>query len=236
MRIKKAVILAAGKGTRMLPLTEKIPKVLVPINGKPFLHYLINNLKGAGFSEFGIIAGYKKEQIEKFIKENKINGVIIEQKEQLGTGHALMQAENFSVNEYFVVVNGDNLYSQNDLKKIAIDKNISHIASFHSETPEKYGVLISDEENNLLEIKEKPKEFHGNSVNIGLYKFTPEIFDELKKIKKSARGEYELTDAITLLAKQKKVKVQKIDDYWLDLGSIEDISGVEEKIKKLYLN
>ena len=75
--------------------------------------------------------------------------------------------------------------------------------------------------------KQKPEEFIGNLINTGLYKFTPEIFEALEKIELSPRGEYELTDAITILAKQKKVKITKVHDYWLDMGSIADIPKVE---------
>ena len=96
----KAVILAAGKGTRMLPLTENIPKVLVPIADKPFLWYLLKNLQKAGITEFGLIVGYKRELIRDFIKHEKIEGItFIEQNKQLGTGHALMQAKEFAGNE-----------------------------------------------------------------------------------------------------------------------------------------
>ena len=80
----KAIILAAGKGTRMLPLTENVPKVLVEVNRKPFLYYVIENLKKAGFDEFGIIVGYLKEKIAEFIESNGINATLIEQKQTNG--------------------------------------------------------------------------------------------------------------------------------------------------------
>ena len=91
----KAVILAAGKGTRMLPLTETIPKVLVEVNGKPFLHYVIENLKKAGFTELGIVVGYMKEKVAEFLKNNQIEATLIEQEQQLGTGDAIKKAKDF---------------------------------------------------------------------------------------------------------------------------------------------
>ncbi|MBW2981468.1 NTP transferase domain-containing protein [Candidatus Woesearchaeota archaeon] len=227
----KVAIMAAGKGTRMLPLTERIPKVLVKINGKPFLYYVLENLKKAGFNEFGIIIGYKKEQFPKFLKKYGFKAELIEQIEQKGTGHAVMQAKDFTKNENFVVLGGDNLWSASDLKAVAKEDELNYIAGIEVENPEKYGVLIT-KNNSLIKIKEKPKEFVGNLINTGLYKFTPEIFSALEKIKESERGEYELTDAISLLAKQGKVKVIKVKDYWIDLGSKEDIPEVEEEIKK----
>lgn len=226
--VNKAVILAAGKGTRMLPLTEKTPKVLIKINEKPFLSYIIENLKQAGITRFGIIAGYLKEQVKDFIKEQDIDATIIFQEEQKGTGHALMQAKDFCGDDNFIALGGDNLWSPEDLREISKDDGKIHISGIKSENPEKYGVLIKDKDNNLIEIKEKPKEFVGNIINTGLYKFTPEIFKRLEQIKESERGEYELTDAITSLAKEGKVKVIEVKDYWLDLGSKEDIPKVEK--------
>lgn len=231
----KVVILAAGKGTRMLPLTETIPKVLVKVNGKPFLSYVIQNLKKAGFTELGIVVGYKKEKIAEFLTKNNIKATLIEQKEQKGTGDALMQAKSFCGKENFISIGGDNLCSVTDFKAIAIDDNKIYVAGIHSEEPKKYGVLIADKNNNLIEIKEKPKKFVGDIINTALYKFTPKIFEALQQIKESERKEYELPDALTLLAKQGKVKVVEVKDYWLDLGCKEDIPKAEVFLKRLGL-
>lgn len=224
--------MAAGKGTRMLPLTETIPKVLIEINGKPFLYYVIENLKKAGFDEFGIIAGYMKEKIEDFITTNNINATIIEQKEQLGTGHAVMQAKDFCKDENFIVLGGDNLFSVDDLKAINRQDNFCYVVGKVEDDPSKYGVFVVEGEK-LVRIIEKPKQFVGNLINIGLYKFTPEIWQALDQIKLSPRGEYEITDAISILAAQEKVKAFRLKNYWIDLGSKEDISKVEEAIREL---
>jgi len=229
----KAVIMAAGKGTRMLPLTKTVPKVLIEINGKPFLHYVIENLKKAGFNEFGIIAGYLKEKIEDFAKQNNLNAEIIEQKEQLGTGHAVMQARDFCKDESFIVLGGDNLFSVEDLKSINNKDEFSYIIGKKVEDPSRYGVLIV-KGNKLVKIVEKPKEFVGDLINIGLYKFTPEIWQALDQIELSPRAEYELTDAINILAEKGKVKAMKLKNYWIDLGSKEDIPNVSKAISKLF--
>ena len=165
----KVVILAAGKGTRMLPLTKKTPKVLIPIAGKPFIWYLIENLKQAGVDEFGLIVGYKKEKIISFVKEIGLDAEIIEQKEQLGTGHALMQARDFVGYEKFLAINGDNLFSASDIKKILLmEPNV--IAGFEVSNPSAYGVLIVDRKR-LVRIDEKPKRPVSNLINTGLYLF-----------------------------------------------------------------
>ncbi|MFA6273838.1 MAG: sugar phosphate nucleotidyltransferase [Candidatus Paceibacterota bacterium] len=226
----KIVILAAGKGVRMLPLTNDIPKVLVKINGKEFLYYVIKNLQKASYKNFCLIVGYKKEKIEEFLKRENIKAELIEQKEIKGTGDAVMQAKSFVGQDNFIVLGGDNLWSSQDLASVNKEDTYNYISAIEVNNPEKYGVLV--EENNFLkEIKEKPKDFVGNLINTGLYKFTPEIFEALEKIKISPRGEYELTDAITLLAKEKKVKVLKIKDYWKDLGSLSDIEPMDEFLK-----
>lgn len=227
----KAVIMAAGKGVRMLPLTEKVPKVLVEVNGKPFLYYAIKSLQRAGYGELGIIVGYKKEQFSPFLKKYGFRATLIEQKEQKGTGHAVMQAEKFAGSENFIVLGGDNLWSASDLKAMMQDDPFCYVAGIESKNPEKYGVLVTAGEN-LLEIKEKPKEHAGNLISTGLYKFSPDIFEALKLIELSPRGEYELTDAITLLARQGKAKAKRIKDYWLDLGCLDDIPKAEKFLKE----
>jgi len=92
--------------------------------------------------------------------------------------------------------------------------------------PEKYGVLAA-KDGKLIRIHEKPKEFVGDLINTGLYKFTPEIYNYLAQIKLSPRGEYELTDALTLLAQKENVVVVQVKDYWLDLGTTADILKIE---------
>ena len=226
----KVVILAAGMGTRMLPLTNEIPKVLVKTNEKEFLYYVIKSLQKAGYENFCLIVGYKKEKIEEFLKRENIKAKIIEQEKQSGTGNAVTCAKEFVGNENFIVLGGDGLWSSLDFKQMDKPDNFNYISEIETKSPEKYGVLV--EKNGFLkEIKEKPKEFCGNLINTGLYKFTPEIFDALSKISLSPRGEHELTDAITILAKQKKVKIIKVKGFWKDLGSMKDIEPISNFLR-----
>ncbi len=229
--IKKVVIMAAGNGVRMLPLTKLVPKPLIQVNRKPFLYYLLSHLNKAGYTDIAIIVGHKSELMPLFLKEYKFKATLILQKKRLGTAHALKCAKDFVGNEQFIVLGGDNLWSVKDLKKIAIDNPFNYIAASKSNEPEKYGVLIEDN-GTLKKIIEKPQKFVGNLINTGLYKFSPEIFNAISQIKKSSRGEYELTDAITLLAKKDKVKVLKLKDYWLDLGKIPDIRKIGKFLDK----
>jgi len=228
----KAVIMAAGKGTRMLPLTKKVPKVLVEVNGKPFLYYVLKHLKEAGFDEFAIIVGHLKEKFPAFLEKYGFKAELIEQTEQKGTGHAAKLAKDFAGGENFILLGGDNLWSAKDLKAIGANDEFCYIAGMKVENPQKYGVLV-EKNGKLARIHEKPEKYVGDLINTGLYKLTPEIFEALDKIPLSPRGEYELTDAITMLAEQGKVYVYALKDYWLDLGCKEDIVKAGNFLKNL---
>lgn len=228
----KVVILAAGKGTRMLPLTKEVPKVLVDVHKKPFLWYVFNTLIKAGYDNIGLVVSYKKAKIEEFLKKYGFTATLIDQGEPLGTGHAVNVTKEFVGDSQFIVISGDNLYSINDIEAIKNKDEFCYVCGIKTETPEKYGIFVHDQ-GFLKEIVEKPKKFVGDIANTGLYKFTPEIFKELTKVKKNEKGEIYLTDAITALAKRRKVKVHQIQDFWLDLGSISDIPVVEKKLKEL---
>lgn len=228
----KAVVLAAGKGTRLLPLTEKVPKVLVEVNGRPFLDYVLENLHQAGYTEIGLVVGYLKEKMKEFAQNRDYHLTLIDQKEQRGTGHALLQAKQFCGADDFIVVGGDNFFSADDLRSMRKKDHFNYILAKEVADPRKYGVLVLGKDDLLIRIIEKPAEFVGNLVNLGLYKFTKEVWPELEKVKLSPRGEIELTDAITALAEKKKVKVIKLRDYWLDLGSKEEIPAIEKFLKE----
>lgn len=245
--ITKVVVAVAGEGTRMLHLAKNKPKHLIDVLDRPFLAYLLDNLFWAGYNNIILVVGYKGEMIEQFMSEYRPpdSGVftidVVSQYELLGTkeegiyGTAcpLMCVKDM-IKEPFLFLYGDNLYSVEDLKAMDIADGYQYVAGLTHDTPEKYGVLLADEEGFLEKIVEKPKEFVGNLINTGPFKFTPEIFERLPLIKKSPRGEYEITDVISLLAKEKKVKVKKIQDYWIDFGKPEDVEKLSEFIKNDY--
>ncbi len=245
MPITKVVIAAAGQGTRMLRLTNNKPKHLINVCKRPFLAYLLDNLFEAGYKDIILVVGYKEDLMKKFlegykssIKDPKKIITLVSQYEILGskekeygTACPVKCVKDAVGDESFVFLYGDNLYSIEDLRKMNRDDEYCYVAGIENENPEKYGVLIT-EGGFLKEIIEKPKEYVGNLINTGLYKFTPDIFKKLPQIKKSSRGEFEITDAVSLLAKEKKVKVKKIEDYWKDFGNPGDVI----KISKLFKN
>ncbi len=235
--------MAAGQGTRMLELTKDRPKHMIEVQNKPFLFYLLDNLFSAGYNDIILVLGFKAELVESFVKnytppsagnfkiEFKDQYKILGPKEkEYGTACPLKCVKGL-VNGNFLYLNGDNLYSVDDLKSMNIDDDFCYIAGLEHNYPEKYGVLIEDRGDFLEKIIEKPKQFEGNLINVGLYKFTPAVFEKLPLVQKSPRGEYEITDVLSMLAKEKKVKIKKIKDFWMDFGKPEDVQKFSEFIK-----
>ena len=225
--VTKVVIAAAGQGTRMKQLTEDKSKHLIKVNEKPFLAYVLDNLLKSGYDDITLVVGFEGELVEKFLKDNGYKVKVINQfkilgpKEKIyGTACPLMCIKD--IKDSFLYICGDNFYSVEDLKAMNIDDNYNYVAGLENDHPESFGVLIESGEL-LKEIIEKPKEFVGNLINTSLYKFTPEVFDKVSMIKKSPRGEYEVTDVVTLLAREGKVKVKKISNFWMDFGKPEDV-------------
>jgi NDP-sugar pyrophosphorylase family protein len=236
--IKKVLISAAGRGTRMLDLAKDKPKHLIEVNNKPFLYYLLSNLKKAGFTDIVMVIGYKKEFMEKFFKahQGEFNITLVNQFEILGdqrygTACPLECVRDIVGQSNFLSVYGDNLYSVEDLINFNIDDDLSYIAGLPHLEPQNYGVLQVGEKDYLKRIIEKPKEYFGNLINTGLYKFSPEVFNYLDRVTLSPRGEYELTDIINLMANDNKMKVKDLRGIWLDFGKPGDIPKVEEYLK-----
>ena len=243
--VTKVVIAAAGQGTRMLSLSSNKSKHLINVKNRPFLAYLLDNLIKAGYDDIILVVGFKKDLMEEFKrnyleqpKSTKVKIRIVDQYEILGpkekeygTACPVKCVKDLVDGQEFIYVFGDNLFSVEDLNSMNIDDDFCYIAGIKQEHPEKYGVLIKDGGDFLEEIIEKPKEFVGDIINAGLYKFTPDIFDKLSEVKKSIRGEYEITDAISLLSKERKVKIRKINDFWRDFGNPDDIKSLSDFIK-----
>lgn len=200
---------------------------------------MLANLKEAGITDVGIVVGHLKEKIEEYIGglESELSITLIDQFEQIGTkkyGTAcpIEAAQSFIQNQPFLSVFGDNVYATQDLRTIREQFSESClVGGLENPHPELYSILI--EQDGFLEhIIEKPtpEVCAGHLVNPGMYAFSPEIFDAVQQIHPSVRGEYEITDAVTLLAHQKKVKVIKMTGPWLDLGRPEDIAIVSKSL------
>ncbi len=211
----QAVILCAGSSTRTYPLTVNKPKALLKVMNKTLLEHNLEQLEGLA-DEAVIVVGFKKKMIKEFIGNSykKIKIRYAEQKEQLGTGHALLQAKDM-INDRFVVLMGDYLYSKKDIESCLRHEHC--VLAKEVNDPEKWGIL-SLKGNFLGKIDEKPKNTKAKLANTGLYVLDKEIFSILENIKKSERNEIELIGAVNEFAKNQKVNVKKVKDYWLPIG------------------
>jgi len=198
----QAVILAGGKSTRTYPLTLTKPKPLLKVVNKTILEYNLDAI-GKIVKEIILVVGYKKDMIKNFIKKNypDLKITYIEQHNQLGTGHAVSILKN-QIKNKFILLMGDNIYSKGDIEQIA--KHQFSILVKTAKNWQDFGV-VKEENNVLVNLIEKPKEFISNIINCGLYSLDNTIFDILKTIKKSERGEYELTDGIKKLSKTNRI-------------------------------
>ena len=212
----RAIILVAGKSTRTFPLTATKPKALLKVANKTILSLLLDNLQGI-VKEVILVVNYKKEMIEREFKTTykNIKIMYVVQKEIKGTGDALLAAESVMSNaadNEFLVIGGDDYFTVGDLTLLAKQK--CAILGQEVENPSLYGVLKSNEKNELVAIEEKPANPKAKLVNTGAYVLPKEIFQALKKIKKTQRREYELTDAVVVL-KNKPIVIK--GNGWLPI-------------------
>lgn len=233
----QAVVLAAGKGTRLRPLTEDRPKALVEVDGKPLVEDVFDNLIEVGATEFVVVVGYMKERIiERY--GDVYDGVPItyaHQREQLGLAHAILQAEPH-VDDDFVLMLGDNVFRANLGDVLNRQREERADAAFlveevPYEEASRYGVLDTNEYGEIVEVVEKPDDPPSNIVMTGFYTFTPEIFHACHLVQPSARGEYELPDAIDLLIQSgRTIDAIRMDGWRIDVGYPDDRDRAEERL------
>ena len=203
----KAIILAAGNGTRMAPLAEKVPKPLLKVGGKPVIEYNIEAIIDE-VEEVIIVAGYKKDKIvERYGGRESIR--IVEQKFPEGTADAALKAEEF-IEDTAIIMNGDDIYGDS-LKKLCEYEKAFLVAE--TDEPEKYGVFVK-EGDKIVGLKEKPENPPSNLVNVGCFKVCKNFFNYLRKVEKSERGEYEITDAMQEYIRSEKVGFVKTDKWY----------------------
>jgi UTP--glucose-1-phosphate uridylyltransferase len=260
MKVTKAVIPIAGKGTRFLPATKQIAKEIIPIINKPMIHYVVEEAKAAGIKELIFVTSSGKEEVENYFDRNleleaflKANGkekefelikdigsmvdiITIRQKEQLGLGHAILQAEPLIGNEPFAVLLGDDLI----LSQIAVTKQLIDVSRNLDDSPvigvmevpkedtKKYGIVdglfLKNNQKTLkmsqMVEKPEPAKAPTNLATPGRYILNKEIFSYLKQIPRGAGGEYQLTDAINLMASKRDVYAHIFEGERFDTGNV----------------
>ncbi len=211
----KAVILAAGEGKRMHPLTFTRPKTMVHCAGKPLLWHVLHEAKKAGVSEALVIVKYRKEKIEEYFSEGRNNPGLklefVEQGGKYGTGAALLSAKG-KMSGNFLVIAGDLITEAGAIRKVieAHEGGIT-VAAKKVEQPKHYGVF-EVQDGKITRVEEKVENPRGNLANISIYVMDEGVFAKLEEITPSLRGEYELTDVLI------GAKCVEVDGFWMDVA------------------
>ena len=230
--IKKGIILAGGKGTRMSPLTKAVNKQLLPIYDKPLIFYPLSILMLSGIRNILIVVNKGQlEQYKKILPNGDNLGIKISYTEQpspKGLPDAFLIGEKFINNDNVALILGDNFfYGQNLTNKLRKQAQLSKGASVFLHPVNKselYGVAKIDKKNKIIGIKEKPKKFYSNYAVTGLYYFDKKVIEYSKKLKPSKRKELEIVDLLNIYKKKNRLKADFIGrgGAWLDTGTLDD--------------
>jgi UDP-N-acetylglucosamine diphosphorylase / glucose-1-phosphate thymidylyltransferase / UDP-N-acetylgalactosamine diphosphorylase / glucosamine-1-phosphate N-acetyltransferase / galactosamine-1-phosphate N-acetyltransferase len=224
----QAIVLAAGEGSRMRPLTSNLPKVMLPVSGRPLLEHIILRAHEAGVETFVLVVGYGQESVRKYFGDGSRMGVKIQyavQEKQLGTGNALMAAED-QAEERFFVLNGDILPETGALREMA-GLGLA-VAARRVEDPRRYGVFTV-EGGRMISVVEKSSSPPSDLANAGIYLLDRKIFEALRTVPLSERGEYELTDGLNRIAAEERLDVVELEE-WMEIGRPWDILEANEKL------
>ncbi len=224
----KGLIPAAGLGTRLRPLTYTLPKPLLSVANKPIITYAIEDLRDAGITDVGIIVSdFVKTALEK--EGLEVEGVhvsYIRQAEQLGIAHAVREAKDWLAGDDFCLYLSDNLFQDGVSKYVeafqAGDVD-GVIALVQVPNPREFGVAVLDAQGKVTRILEKPQNPPSNLAVAGVYCFKNRVLEVIDTLTPSARGEYEITDAITGLMKIGTVKGLEVKGWWKDTGRHDDL-------------
>lgn len=232
----KALILAAGEGTRMRPLTANIPKPLLPVAGKPFLMHIIETLESLEITDIYLLIGWKNLKIKEYFGDGQrfnVNITYLNQEERLGTAHAVGIAKSV-MDSPFLCLNGDIVVARSYIKGL-IDFYKAHkgdiISLARVDNPERFGVVELEGER-VKEIIEKPKAPKSDLINAGIYIFTPDMFKAIEQTPKSSRGEYEITESIKILMKSGDIYGYRLDEPWVEIGRPWDLLVANEILMK----
>ncbi|MBX0294052.1 UTP--glucose-1-phosphate uridylyltransferase AglF [Haloarcula nitratireducens] len=233
-----AVILAAGKGSRLRPLTEDKPKGMVEVDGKPILTHCFEQLIELGADELLVVVGYKKQAIINHY-EDSFDGVPItytHQREQKGLAHAMLTVEEH-IDDDFMLMLGDNIFEANLHDVVNRQQEERADAAFLvEEVPwdeaSRYGVCDTNKYGEITNVVEKPDDPPSNLVMTGFYTFTPAIFHACHLVQPSDRGEYEISDAVDLLLDSgRTIDAIRMNGWRNDIGYPEDRDEAERRLR-----
>ena len=227
----KGLVLSGGKGTRLRPLTYTGAKQLVPVANKPVLFYALEDLVEAGISDIGIVISPETgDQVKQAVGDGSRFGArftFLLQPEPLGIAHGIKIAEEFMHGEPFVLFLGDNFIRGGIVPQVRAFREgqmDAQIILYEMKDPSSMGVAVLDAESRVQRVLEKPKQFVSPYAVIGIYMFGPCVFDAVRRIKPSARGELEITDTIQYLVdSHRDVRAHLLNGVWIDTGRIGDM-------------
>jgi len=235
----KAVVLAAGEGTRLRPLTEDKPKGMVEVAGEPILTRCFEQLVELGAEELVVVVGYLKEEIISHYGD-EFEGIPItytHQRERQGLAHALLTVEEH-VDDEFMLMLGDNLFRANLADVVRRQQEDRADAAFlveevPYEEASRYGVCVTNDYGEITDVVEKPDDPPSNLVMTGFYTFSPAIFPACRLVQPSNRGEYEISEAVDLLIQSgRTIDAIPLDGWRLDIGYPEDREEAERRLRE----
>lgn len=236
--MNKAVLLAAGRGTRMGELTQGLPKPMLQVRAKPVLQHIVEALREAGLTDFLIIVGWQAEMVRDFFRDGSKMGVRVDyatQVEQNGTGKVVELARDFVGTDSFILHYGDILVSPENYPRLCRTLATAEaiVSVKRNEDVSQGGAVFVNEKFELVDLREKPQPGEPTSpwYNAGIYAFRPSIFDYIAKLERSPRGEFELTDAIRDLALAgKKVQAFELAGDWADVRDPEILAQLNRPL------
>ena len=236
----KAVVLAAGEGTRLRPLTEDKPKGMVEVNDSPILTHCFEQLAALGADELIVVVGYHKQAIIHHYGD-EFRGVPItyaHQGEQNGLAHALLTVEEH-IDDDFMLMLGDNIFQANLQDVVRRQQEDRTDAAFLTEEvpyeeANRYGVCDTNDYGEITNVVEKPEDPPANLVMTGFYTFSPAIFSACNLVQPSNRDEYEISEAIDLLIQSgRTIDAIRMDGWRFDIGYPEDRDKAEQRLEEI---
>jgi bifunctional UDP-N-acetylglucosamine pyrophosphorylase/glucosamine-1-phosphate N-acetyltransferase len=233
----QAIILAAGRGTRLQPLTDTTPKAMLSINGKPMLQIILEQVKTVGVTEVVIIVNYLKDHIKTYFGNGSKMGLkitYVEQPELRGSADAIARAEKHITDKRFLVIACDSLFETHLLKRLLKHTSPGVFTCTEVEDGRRYGILMT-EGKKVVKIIEKPENPPTNLANLSVYILPHEIFKACREVKPGPKGEYWLPEAIQMLIEQGIEFEYEICSHILDIGTPEQLAEAQILAKKLGL-
>jgi dTDP-glucose pyrophosphorylase len=231
--MNRAIVLVAGRGNRLRPLTDDIPKALIEVGGKPISALVVDQLIDCGITHITFVVGYRGEAVRLYFDAHRPAHAMFDyvQQEQLsGTGGALQLVKPFLGNQPFLVAFGDSYFAPHSVERVVAAKCPAAVAVVSVPDPERYGVVVLDEQGRIVDVEEKPLRPKSNLVIGGVYKFDSSVWKHVDGLELSPRGELELPDVVRSMTNAGEA-IQAVQlSYMVDVGTIEELRRLNETV------